>query len=87
MQIRNRVVFVAKSMLWSLLLYALFMLAFNWDDVSNRVRGTDPITVVNSTSPSLPSASKGEQPASISLWGNMFNLVMAIANAVAYTNQ
>ena len=45
--IQRRFVFVAKSMLWSLLLYTVFMLAFNWDDVSNKVRGINPITVVN----------------------------------------
>ena len=43
----NRLVFISKSMLWSLLLYAAFMVVCNWDDVSNKVQGINPITVVN----------------------------------------
>ena len=50
-KVQKQFVFIAKSMLWSLLLYAAFMLAFNWDDVSNRVRGVNPVTVVNNIQP------------------------------------
>ncbi len=49
-EIRRRFVFVAKSMLWSLLLYTVFMAALNWDDVSNKVRGINPITVITNIS-------------------------------------
>ena len=50
--------FVTKSMLWSLLLYTVFMLALNWDDVSNKVRGINPITIVNSISAQPSSVNK-----------------------------
>ena len=45
-------------MLWSVLLYTIFMLVFNWDDVSNKVRGINPITIVNSISAQPTSVSK-----------------------------
>lgn len=45
--IQKRFVFIAKSMLWSVLLYVVLMLAFNWDDVSNKVKGTNPITIIS----------------------------------------
>lgn len=46
---KRRIVFVAKSMLWSILLYVVLMLAFNWDDVSGKVRGSNPITITTNT--------------------------------------
>ena len=45
--LQKRFAFIAKSMLWSMLLYVILMLAFNWDDVSNKVRGNNPITVIS----------------------------------------
>ncbi len=56
--IQRRFVFVAKSMLWSLLLYTVFMVALNWDDVSNKVRGVNPITVITNVSSQPPVISK-----------------------------
>ena len=42
-------------MLWSVLLYVVLMLAFNWDDVSNKVRGNNSITIIsNLSSPQAP---------------------------------
>ena len=46
-RIRIQVVFIGKSMLWSLLLYAAVMLVINWDDISNTVAGKNAIAVVN----------------------------------------
>jgi len=53
--LQKRFAFVAKSMLWSVLLYVVLMLAFNWDDVNNKVRGNNPITIIsNITSSQVP---------------------------------
>ena len=55
--LRKRLVFIAKSALWSVLLYIVLMLSFNWDDVSTKVRDTNPITVINNiNSPQTPPA-------------------------------
>jgi len=43
---KKRFAFIAKSMVWSVLLYVVLMLVFNWDDVSNRVKGTNAITII-----------------------------------------
>lgn len=32
-RIKTRIAFIGRSMLWSLLLYVVMMLAINWDDV------------------------------------------------------
>ena len=54
---KKRFIFIAKSMLWSMLLYVVLMLAFNWDDVNNKVKSSNPITVMsNITSPQTPEA-------------------------------
>ncbi len=45
--IHDRFVFVTRSLMWSVLLYCTLMLVFNWEDVSNKVRGINPITVVS----------------------------------------
>ncbi len=45
--LKKRFVFIAKSMLWSLLLYVVLMVSFNWDDLNNKIRGANAITVVN----------------------------------------
>jgi hypothetical protein len=43
--------FFGKSMLWSLLLYAVMMLAINWDEVRNAVNGSPAIVVENTGPP------------------------------------
>ena len=44
---KKRFAFITKSMLWSVLLYVVLMLVFNWDDVSNRVKGANAITIMS----------------------------------------
>ena len=79
---QKRFVFIAKSMLWSLLLYATFMLACNWDEVSNKVRGINPITVVNNISAGAPGAnSTVVHPASISHQAGILYVIIAVANS------
>lgn len=39
--------FVGKSLLWSLLLYTVLMLAFNWDEVNNTIRGRNSATIIH----------------------------------------
>lgn len=45
--IKKRFSFIGKSLLWSLLLYMVMMLAFNWEDLRHTLRGEDRVTVVN----------------------------------------
>jgi hypothetical protein len=54
---QKRFAFAGKSLLWSLLLYVIMMLAFNWDDISNSVTGRNTITVVNHM---LPESSQAQ---------------------------
>jgi len=56
-EIKKWVKFIGKSMLWSLSLYMLIMLAFNWDDVSNAVKGNSEVTIVNTLPPGNTSIS------------------------------
>ena len=78
--LQKRFVFIAKSMLWSVLLYAVLMLAFNWDDVSNKVRGSNPITVMsNSGQAETPCTSKPiVVPTSISEKTNVVDHVITV---------
>ena len=79
---QKRIVFVAKSMMWSLLLYGFFMLAFNWEDVSNKVRGINPITVVNNIPSGTINAAPATAPASIATRGSGLNLLLGMLNEV-----
>jgi len=51
--LQKRPAFILKSMLWSLPLYMIAMLAFNWDDVYHRVTAGSN-TYITSVSPELP---------------------------------
>jgi len=75
-------VFFAKSMMWSLLLYALFMLAFNWDDVSDKVRGVNPITIVNNIPSGTPAASPATNPTSISQSAGVLSFMITLLNGI-----
>ena len=79
---QKRFVFIAKSLAWSLLLYALFMLAFNWDDVSNKVRGVNPITIVNNIPSGSPASGSSTAPASISGSDSILNLIITVFNGI-----
>ncbi len=45
--IQKRFAFIGKSLLWSILLYAVFMLVINWDEVNNTVHGRTTTTIIN----------------------------------------
>ena len=67
-------VFIAKSMLWSLSFYFALMLAFNWDDVSSKISGKSAVTTVANpiASPQAGDAdSHGNTPAKISSTGSL----------------
>jgi hypothetical protein len=65
--IQKRFLFIGRSLVWSLLLYIVMMLVFNWDDVRNTIRGTNAVTVMNNTSlPGIPQTNEPSAfPASI----------------------
>lgn len=44
--IKNKVVFIGKSMLWSLLLYITMMLVVYHDEVSNAITGRNAVAVI-----------------------------------------
>jgi hypothetical protein len=74
-------------MLWSLLLYVVMMLVFNWDEVSNTIKGNHAITVVTDTIRGSQSPSAGDRsaaPASITehagIFGNIITLLKDIGN-------
>ena len=87
---KNRFAFIAKSMLWSVLLYIVLMLAFNWDDISNKVRGTNPITIIgNIPSQQTPAANNPTiVPSSIahnvSVVEKIINLTKTISGIVGF---
>ena len=54
---QKRILFIGRSMLWSVLLYMSMMLVINWDDVSRALNAT--ATVVSSTQP----ADQSQDPA------------------------
>lgn len=45
--VKKQFAFYGKSMLWSLLLYCVLMIAINWEEVNNTMHGRNSITVVN----------------------------------------
>ena len=71
-------------MLWSLLLYAIMMLALNWDDVSNKVRGTNSVTVMsNIPAPQTPSTNNPVTiPASISRKAGVLQTIIILAKDI-----
>ena len=80
--LQKRLLFVAKSMLWSVLLYGVCMLAVNWDDVSNKIRGVHPVTIISDLS-TPPNIVNPVHPAkSISLNATVIRNLAAIAHAV-----
>jgi len=48
-EILKRIAFAGKSVLWSLCLYVVVMLVFNWDDIKNSMgERNNPMVVINS---------------------------------------
>jgi len=80
--LKKRFAFIAKSMLWSVLLYIVMMLAFNWDDLSSRVKGTNPITIIGNlpSQQSLPEAT----PATIAHNVSTVEKITMIAKAIIH---
>lgn len=40
-------VFFGKSLVWSLLLYAITMITFNWEEVRNNINGTTGLAKIS----------------------------------------
>ncbi len=80
--LKKRFVFIVRSMLWSVLLYAILMLALNWDDVSNKVRGTNPVTVMSNI-PQTPTKNDPVTiPASISHKAGIIQTIITFAKDI-----
>ena len=83
---KKRFAFIGKSMLWSLLLYVVMMLAFNWDEVSNVVTGKNMITVVNNAQPEQQISGVNTPtvtPASISTHSGAVKSILAILKTIS----
>jgi hypothetical protein len=83
---QKRFAFIGKSMLWSLLLYAVVMLAANWDEVGNAVKGSNVVTVVNNMQPGAQSQAANEPgmaPVSIAQHSHIIKDAVALVIRVA----
>ena len=47
------VVFISKSLLWSVMLYTVCMLTINWNEVHINFKGIEPLPVVQGVQPIL----------------------------------
>jgi len=77
------IVFIGKSILWSLLLYTVMMLAFNWEEVNSTLKGHNAVTIESvPASPLDPYI----HPASIAIrksgFGTVINLIRNISGFV-----
>ena len=80
-RLQTRVVFIAKSMLWSLLLYVVMMLAINWDDVSRTISGKNTIAVVSEQpTKQIPGSNA---PASISKHVGIIKSIVSIVKTIS----
>ncbi len=83
---KKQVVFIARSMMWSLLLYVVMMLVFNWDDVSKTIKGNNAITIVTDTlrgSQSQGTDGQGAAPTSISLNAGVLNNIITLLKDIS----
>jgi len=82
---QKRFAFIGKSMLWSLLLYMIMMLAINWDEISNTVNGKTGISVVNTSLPvSLPVVNEPvAAPTNISTHSGFVTNIVAVIKTIA----
>lgn len=48
-QFQKKIAFIARSMMWSLLLYVVMMLAFNWDEIGRTINGKNAVAIVTDT--------------------------------------
>ena len=78
---KKRVTFIAKSMLWSALLYVVLMLGINWDDLYNRVKGTNAITVIRI----LPSQQSTPEASPVSIPANIAHSVSTVEKITTIT--
>lgn len=88
----RRIMFISKSLLWSVMLYAICMLALNWDDVSNssKMNKTMPVVQMPAFNPcepvadskpviSLPDSSITGITHAITAAGNVFTQLFKVA--------
>jgi hypothetical protein len=82
--IQRRFAFIGKSLLWSILLYVVFMLVFNWDEVSNTVSGKNAVTVSNNQQmPQLPGTNNPViTPANISAHTGVFKSIVRLMKTI-----
>lgn len=79
---QKRLSFTAKSIVWSLLLFAAAMVATNWEDITGKANGKQ-VTVVNSVrGGSGPEHTMAEAP-SISTKTGMVNTIVTIFKTLA----
>ena len=50
---QKQIIFIGRSLFWSLLFYLAVMFVFNWDEVNNILRGNNTVTVLRDTIPVL----------------------------------
>jgi hypothetical protein len=80
-RIQKPVVFIAKSILWSLLLYVVMMLTINWDDVSRTLTSKDAMAVVcDSAAQQIPYS---KPPASITGHTGVIKSIVSIVKAIS----
>lgn len=63
---KTGMVFISKSMLWSFMLYIVFMLLINWEEVNSAVTKRVDVTVVEKAPLQIPGDKQANTPASIS---------------------
>jgi hypothetical protein len=77
------VVFISKSMLWSLLLYMAAMLAFNWDEVSTTKKGKNAVTIVSHAAPAQGVNEPCILPANITHGGGNIQVIAGLLKNIA----
>lgn len=85
----KRLVFAGKSLLWSVLLYVVCMLALNWDEVTNSSKHNLPVAHNNNYLPAQPVTSTTPDNTGIlqtnttATW-SLFNNISAALNAIGH---
>ena len=81
--ILKRIAFVGKSMLWSLCLYVIMMLAFNWDEIKNTMTDNNSIVAISSELGQPQSVfNQPSVPATISQHAGTVKSVLALVKVV-----
>lgn len=74
------IVFIGKSILWSVLLYTVMMLVFNWEEINSTLKGRNAVTIESvPVSPFEPYT----HPASIAIHKNGFGAVINLIRNIS----